>query len=203
MTDIPLDSIPPLTVTAPDLHDQTLEQVLISPAMVPKDDRKTVRVYDILDGKLPRCIHAISLLSSKQKNKLSYTSIFATAIIHGYAIIEHKHSDLFSEIEIIDMDSIVNKYDVYDMVRGGISASIFTNGHCTYTHIDTATYDAIASRAHILNMSSGQLITACVLSSLDNYPRFTADIKDKIHANVESFDVMCNIVLRTLREYKY
>jgi hypothetical protein len=200
---IDVDSLPPVSVTSPDLYDQTLEQVLLTPVVLDKNTRITVRFFDVLDGRMARSINAVAYFSSKKSDRLSYSKIIATAIVHGFTIIEHRHHDLFGSIEALHADSVMNTYKVFEEVFQGVSVRVKYGDKTLSGHTDRDTYDAIASRAFLLNIRPSQLITSCIIASFNGYQYFSPDVRDVLKTKDEMFDISCNILLKTLQDYKY
>ena len=72
-----------------------------------------------------------------------------------------------------------------------------------YGHTSLQIYDAIASRAFLLNVKPDFLITACIMFSIADYPSISEESKQIIKQKNDTFNYSCNVVLDILKNHQY
>ena len=193
-----IDELPSSVVTSPELHEQNLDQVLVTPVILDSQTRQTIRFHDFIPGKTQRVFDFIA----RDKN-LSYTQVTATAIVHGHAILIHEQQDTLAEIQRINDETIFNKFEMFEAVHENIMVKLNYGRPNQFAHCDSGTKDAISRLCMLLNTNASQIVTACMIASLNGYPVLPADILKNIEKHHNLFGYICNERLVRMKECKY
>ena len=200
----PFAGIQPMTIVPPSLHEQTLEQVLVTPVVVPGTDRHEIRLYDFFtNNNLRRLAHTISIRNSTKTNHLSQSTILATAMIHGQAIIEHELEDLFDKISAIYVDSVTDRYEMFESVFMSFKPAVNFGHDRLRAVLSSQDLEILSSRSYLLNINPGQFATACIIASLDGCEALSPELSTIVAKKHKYFIYSCNMVLDLLEKYKY
>lgn len=180
---IPLDDLDALGV-APDMHDWTFEQAVTVYTSPDKDSRTMINCY-LPDGR--QTAAAIRLLSKDVERNFSI--VMQSALVHGFAIFNHKYSKLLITIEALD-DTATNsgneKYFKNLHYRSCIPEAT-SERTIIATHTEIAS--AMALIAKILGTSRSHLASACIMYSLLQSDLIAKPIKTKFEMYLKGYEL--------------
>lgn len=197
--EISIDDLPSVQVSPPDLHEQTLEQVILTPVQLSADDRYPVRIYDVLGYNNTKDL--VSYIANI--NDLSFTSTVATILVHGWAIMAHEHKDVFSSLKHSRNESLQQNYRMYHQVKSGITISPQFCNPKFMAFTDEAMHDDVSIKSDLLRMSNSKFCTICLCMSLQDSDYVIPEFQLKFKETVEFFNYNCNILLSVLQGIKY
>ena len=186
-------------ITRPDLHEQTLDQVLVTPVILDKTTRASIRMCDALQNE--DTADLIAYIA--EQHTLSYSVVTTTAITHGWCIVEHKHADVFKSLRNLRNDHIINNYPVFKRIKSGMSVNTDMGKPCLYGHVAPECHDSLVSNSMLLRISIGKLATVCLLESLTSCTHTPARYKSEITETLNIFDYSCNIIKEALEKIRY
>jgi hypothetical protein len=191
-------------VEATELYELTLEQVLETPVILDANTRRAFRVKNFVPNGMLN--NAVAFLGDARE--LNYTTIMATALVHGKSIFVHEHAEIITEIKQINNDVLFSDYDVYNMTHEGYSPVIefgATGGRSKDRIIwcDTETHDMISTLAVLFNLPAGTLATACMLLSFAESTTLPPKVVDECKRKSKYFNIVCNIFVENLKAVKY
>lgn len=198
---IDINDIPDSDVGDPvELYELSLEQVLSTPVILDAATRKRVRVQDFMDhGKFSGATQYIS----SQLDGLNYSTIIATAMVHGLSIFQHEHDDVIEDLKTLNTETILSDYDTYDSLYHSIRPVINFGKPCKLVYCDAPTYDVIGHYASLLNVSIGQLATAILCMSYAESTLLPEKLTKECKKKIKMFNISCNICLDNLKSLKY
>lgn len=186
-------------VTAPELHEQTLEQVLLTPISINKDDRCSVRLHDVIGYNITKDI--IGYIASQED--ISFTSTLSTALVHGWSIMSHEHADVFKHIFNCRNESLLQGFKMYHRVSSGLAISPQFCNNTFYGHVDDNMHADFITKADLLRMPIGKYATMCLCMSLQDCNYVIPEHQIKFKETVQYFNYTCNVMLKFLDELKY
>jgi hypothetical protein len=199
-TPIDINDIPDSDVGEPvELYELSLEQVLSTPVILDSATRQRIRVQDFIDdGKFSVCTSYLA-----QQSGQNYTTILATAIVHGLSIFQHEHEDVLEEMELLNSDMLFNNYQIFNKMYQNFKPSVEWGKPTKLIWCDPQTHDLVSHYASILRLTCGQLGTALLCMSYAESTLLPAYITKECVDKVNLFNIACNICLDNLKRLKY
>jgi len=198
---IDINDIPASDVGDPvELYELSLEQVLSTPVQLDAATRQRVRVQDFLEnGKFSGATKYIS----KELGDINYTTIVATALVHGLSIFHHEHDDVIGELQTLNDECLINNYDTYNQLYQSFKPIVNFGKPCKLIWCDSQSHDTINHHAAMLNITLGQLATACLCMSYAESTLLPSYIIQDCTKKVKRFNISCNICLDNLKSLRY
>ena len=198
--EIPIDD-PSLTseVTYPELHEQTLNQVLLTPVQLGKDDRNSVRLYDVIGYNNTK--DAIAFIATSED--LSFSSVLTTTLVHGWAIMSHEHSDVFKKILSLRNNALCSNYRMFHQVKSGLTISPQFCNNTFIGFIDDKMHDDIVIKSDLLRISMSKYATICLCMSLQDCDYIIPEYQKVFRETVTFFNYNCNVLVKILDDIKY
>lgn len=198
--DLNVGDLPEGTVEeSTELYELTLEQVLQTPVTLDAATRQTVKIQDFLDdGKIELAVPVIA-----SRNETNYTSVMATALIHGLSIFLHEHGDLITSLKDIREDALFQNYRVFSKMHQSYSANVKFGKLALWVHTDPTTHDQLVSHSKILKLTLGQLATACILLSFVECTLLPEYLHKECAEKAEYFNISCSLLLQNLNSLRY
>lgn len=197
---INIDDIPASDVGDPvELYELSLEQVLKTPVQLDDATKQRVRVQDFIDdGKLSVCTSYLA-----KQSDLNYTTVLATAIVHGLSIFQHEHDDVLGSMESLDFDMLFNNYEVFNKMYQNFKPTITWGKSNKLIWCDAQTHNVISHYASKFRITCGQLATALLCMSYAESTSLPPYIITECTKKVSMFNISCNICLDNLKGLKY